>query len=777
MISRRTLLMSASLAALVGAAPAFAVQEPRGFAEPFPLSAVRLKPSIFLDAVNANRAYLMALEPGRLLHNFHVSAGLSPKGELYGGWEARGIAGHTLGHYLSACSLLHAQTGDEEARARVHAIVAELALCQVAHGDGYVGGTTVERGGAIVDGKIVFEEIRRGDIRSNGFDLNGGWVPLYTWHKVHQGLLDAHAHCGDAQALTVATGLSDYLIGVFAGLDDAQMQRILAAEHGGLNETYAEMFARTGDARYLAMAERIRHRAVLDPITEERDQLAGLHANTQIPKIVGLARLHEVTGEPRHATAARFFWNVVTRDHSYVIGGNSEREHFAPPRVVAPLLTDRTCEACNSYNMLRLTRHLWRWRQDSAYFDYFERAHLNHIMAHQNPATGMFVYFMPMTAGARRQYSTPTDSFWCCVGSGMESHAKHGESIFARQGDTLFVNLFIPAYLDWRERGARFELDTVYPNSEEIHLRVTEAGQRRRFAVAMRLPAWCAAPRLTLNGREAAFERRDGYAIVRRVWRDGDTLTLTLPMTLRVEPAPDDPRMLAFLSGPVVLAADLGHAAEPLAGPAPALVSEDPAASVTSDSIAGAHVYRVAAAQPAPLTLRPFYLQYDRRTAVYLRHFTDEQWRDEEVAFRTAEQRRAAIEARTIDVIHLGEMQPERDHNYRANQAELISYGGVAGRQAWWGVGNYIEFDLAVRPGPMVLQVRYWGEDTGKDFDIKIDGAVLTRERRADEPVREFITRDYPLPAAMTRGKARVTVRFETRGSDAPVYQARMLTP
>jgi DUF1680 family protein len=770
-ISRRTLLASAAGAAALRPARAHAKDASR--AEPLALASVRLKPSIFLDAVNANRAQVFSLSPDRLLHNFRKGAGLEPRGELYGGWEARGIAGHTLGHYLSACALLYAQTGDEEARARVRYVVGELAACQQARGDGYVGGTTVERGGAIVDGKIVYEEVRRGLIESNGFGLNGGWVPLYAWHKVHAGLLDAHRLCADAEPLQIARAMGDHLLGVFAALDDNQVQRVLACEHGGINETFAELHARTGDARYLGLARRLYHRAVLDPLADGRDELRGLHANTQIPKVIGLARLYELTGEAGYGRAAQFFWNAVTRHHSYVIGGNSEREHFSAPGAGASLLTDRTCEACNTYNMLRLTRHLWAWHQTSAYFDYFERAHLNHIMAHQHPRTGMKAYFMPMTIGGRRQYSTPDDSFWCCLGSGMESHAKHGESIFWRTRDTLFVNLFIPATLDWRERGAALDLETAFPHGETVALTVTEAGRDGRFAIALRLPAWCAAPELSLNGRALAFERRDGYALVRRRWRDGDRLELALPMDPRIEPTSGDPRAFAFLSGPIVLAADLGEAARPLATPRPALFASDAAPQLERIE-GGSHVYRLRAHSGA-LTLRPYFEQYDRRTAPYLAQLTEAEWAERKAAFAAGEEARAALDARTVDRIELGEAASETAHAYRANHDDLFSYEGVAGRQAPWGVGNYFEFELAIEPGPLSLHALYWGEEINKDFEIRIDGATLVRERRPGPAVRSFVAQEYTLPRALTRGKSRIAVRFETRGTDALVYGVRVL--
>lgn len=780
-LSRRSLLASAGIAALAG--PLLARPRPllaraairsQGRAiRPLPQGTVRLKPSIFANALEANRKYLLSLEPDRLLHNFRSSAGLAPKGAQYGGWESLGIAGHTLGHYLSACALMHAQTGDRETRERLRYIVAELAACQAAHGDGYIGGTTVERDGKTVDGKIVFEEIRRGTIRTSGFDINGGWVPLYTWHKVQAGLIAAEQLGGIEAARPVLVGMSDYLATILEGLDEDRMQALLAAEHGGLNESYAEAYALTGNPRYLRIAERIRHRAVLDPLSEGRDILAGLHANTQIPKLIGLARLHEITGDGRFGETARFFHRTVTDHHSYVIGGNSEREHFGAPDAVAGRLTDRTCEACNSYNMLRLTRHIYGWDGDPRHFDYYERTQLNHIMAHQHPETGMFVYFMPLGSGAKRLYSTPEDSFWCCVGSGMESHSKHGDSIYWEDGETLFVNLYIPSRLDWDEAGMQLDLETGYPLSDEISLVVTRAPSRP-LPIALRVPGWCSDPALTVNGAAIPAATNGGYIRLAHDWRDGDRIALTLPMRLRIETAPDDPRLVAFLSGPLVLAADLGPADQRWDAPPPVLVAED--AGATLRPAGGAdHAYEAVAARPEPLRIKPFFNLYERRTAVYFPQFTEAQWQMEEASFLARQREKAAIEARTVDVVYLGEMQPERDHQFAANHSDRIAYGGRSGRQVWWGEGNYLEFQLAVRPGPMVLRALYWGEDRDKNFDVIVDGERIANERRAGEPVGDFVAVDYPIPPALTRGKNRIAVRFETHGSDAPVYEVRTM--
>jgi DUF1680 family protein len=366
-ISRRRLVAGAALAAPSARAGAAATV---AAVEPFPMEAVRLKASAFRTALDANRRYLLRLDPDRLLHNYRTQAGLLPKGAVYGGWEDDTIAGHTLGHYLSALSLMHAQAGDAECARRVRYIVGELALCQAQAPDGFIAGFTRRRGAAIESGKLVFEEIKRGQIHSTGFDLNGGWSPLYNWHKLMAGLLDADRYCGERRAIAVAEGLGGYIEGVFASLDDAQTQTVLACEYGGLNESFAELYARTGRRRWLALSKRLYDRKVLDPLSQGQDDLANLHANTQIPKLIGLARLYELTGDPRYAKASQTFWTAVTHRYSYVIGGNADREYFQAPNTISKHITEQTCESCNSYNMLKLTRRLYAQDPKASYFDY-----------------------------------------------------------------------------------------------------------------------------------------------------------------------------------------------------------------------------------------------------------------------------------------------------------------------------------------------------------------------------------------------------------------------
>lgn len=782
MATRRDLMLSA--AALAGAAwPLAALAQTRAAlptkAKPLPLSSVRLLPSPYATAVEVNRAYLLQLNPDRLLHNFMVFAGLPAKGEVYGGWEGDTIAGHTLGHYLSALVVMYEQTGDAECRRRADYVVSELARAQAKRGTGYVGALQRKRkDGTIVDGEEIFAEVMKGDIRSGGFDLNGSWSPLYTVHKVFAGLLDVHRGWNNRQALEVAIGLAGYFERVFAALDDAQMQTLLACEYGGLNESYAELYARTGDKRWLAVAERIYDRKVLDPLVAQHDELANFHANTQVPKLIGLARLYELTGKPRDADAARFFWRTVTQRHSYVIGGNADREYFSAPDTIAAHISEQTCEHCNTYNMLKLTRQLYGWKPDGALFDYYERAHLNHVMAAQNPKTGGFTYMTPLLTGSAREFSNPADDpFWCCVGTGMESHAKHGESIFWEGDGVLLVNLYIPAEAQWAVRGAGLKLETRYPFEPESRLTLTRLAKPGRFAVALRVPAWAGeGAKVSVNGRPFAPRLAGGYALVERAWKAGDVVAISLPLALRLEPTPGDAGAVAVLRGPMVLVADLGSTSEPWKGVDPAMVGEhlldrfEPVAPEKAVYVARGVM------RPTDLTFTPFYSQYERRSAVYFRRFTEDAWKTEEAAFLAEQARLKDISARSVDVMHLGEMQPERDHNLTSEISYPVAYRNRNGRDA--RSGGFFEFDLKVRPGPLILQATYWGEERKRRFDILVDGVkVATQQLEADHPGK-FFDVEYPLPEALTQGKTKIRVRFAPpeRSTAGPVFGVRLFT-
>ncbi|WP_245613350.1 glycoside hydrolase family 127 protein [Sphingomonas parapaucimobilis] len=757
----------------VGAAPSILPAK----AEPLPLSAVRLRPSVYATAVETNRRYLYRLSPDRLLHNFRKYAGLEPKAPIYGGWESDTIAGHTLGHYMSALVLTWQQTGDTEMRRRADYIVAELAEAQAKRGTGYVGALGRKRAdGTVVDGEEIFPEIMAGKIKSGGFDLNGSWSPLYTVHKLFAGLLDIHGGWGNAQALDVAVKLGGYFARVFAALDDAQMQTVLGCEYGGLNESYAELYQRTNDRQWLALAERIYDRKVLDPLVAGEDKLANFHANTQVPKLIGLARIHEITGKPEPARGASFFWETVTGHHSYVIGGNADREYFSEPDTIARHITDQTCEHCNTYNMMKLTRHLYGWQPDGRYFDYYERAHLNHAMAAQHPQNGGFTYMTPLMSGVVREFSSDKDdAFWCCVGSGMEAHAKHGESIFWQGGDTFFVNLYIPAEARWEKRGATVTLDTAYPMDGQATLSFTRLDRAGRFPLALRVPGWAnGQAQVEVNGQAVTPRFERGYAVVDRRWKAGDKVSIRLPLDLRVETTPGDDTVVAVVRGPMVMAADLGGREDKWDSPDPVLVGANPLAGFTASDPAMARYKTAGVFRPADLSFVPFYSQYDRRSAVYFKRFTEAGWKAQEAAFLADQAKARDIAARSVDVMHLGEMQPERDHGLTSDISYPVSYRGKQGRDA--RSGGYIEFTMAVRPGAMILQGTYWGEERARDFDILVDNVKVATQHLENDKPGAFFDVEYPLPAALTAGKKSVRVRIvpHDRSTAGPIFGMRL---
>ena len=608
-------------------------------ARPFALGDVRLLDSPFKAAMERNAAYLLSIEPDRLLHNARKFAGLTPKAEAYGGWEYFGIAGHTLGHYLTALAQQYAATGDERFRKRIDYIVSEMALCQAAYGDGYIGALPPLE-------LVTLRNFKRGIVEPRDAETfqGGAWVPWYTEHKVLNGLKDAWILGENAQARDVALRLADWVDAVTKGLTRDQLQAMLQVEQGGMVDVLVELYALTGNPRYLETSRRFQHRAVLDPLLARQDDLVGKHANTQIPKIIGEARTYEVTGDPGARRIADYFWDLVVHHYSYVIGGDSEDEHFTPEQSMSKTLRGDTAETCNTYNMLKLTEHVFGWDPRAQVADFYERALYNHILASQDPHMGMFTYFMSLKPGLFKTYSTPFNSFWCCVGTGMENHTKYGEAVYFHGADNLYVNLFIPSVLEWKEKGLVLEQRTDYPRSGRTALTVVSEPSGR-FTMRVRCPGWAAGPVVfELNGAPLKVAGTPGsYASITHAWRKGDRLGVTIPMAVRAEAMPDDPAKVAFLYGPAVLAADLGPPPElptvPYAGDQTANLKQAPVAvpilvrgdapieaSVVRSPAQGLEFRTVGIGRPADVTLRPFWeISYDCYT-VYWDEMTDAQW-------------------------------------------------------------------------------------------------------------------------------------------------------
>ena len=728
-------------------------------AHDFNLADVRLLNGPFKKAMDLDGNYLLHLNPDRLLSWFRKEAGLEPKGEVYGGWETMGVAGHSLGHYLSACAMMYASTGDARFRDRVNYIVAELELCQKAQGDGYVA--------AIPNGRKIFKEIAAGDVRSQGFDLNGAWVPWYTLHKLFAGLLDAQSYCGNEKALLIAVKLADWADATTTNLTDEQFQRMLACEHGGMNESLAELYARTGNEKNLKLSRRFYHRAVLDPLARSEDRLQGLHANTQIPKLIGLARLYELTADEADKTAAEFFWDRVVHHHSYVIGGNSEREHFGKPDKLNDRLGPETCETCNTYNMLKLTRHLFTWHPSAEYADYYEQALYNHILGTQDPKDGMFCYFSPLKPGERKKYSTPHDSFWCCVGTGMENHSKYGEGIYFHDDTGLWVNLFIASELRWKEKGLVLRQETLYPEADTT--KMTFACRKPvTLSLRVRYPGWATKGiQIKINGRPQQTRARPGnFVELRRRWKSGDNVEVKIPMALRLETIPDNPHRVAVLYGPTVLAGELGPEDDPAAKDltyVPVMVTAGRSLTERIKAVAGRKVVfrTVGVARPRDVTLYPFYRMHHKRYSVYWEVFTPRQWAERKADYRAELERLRQLEAMTTDFAQPGEMQPERDHNM---QGEQTTTGEAMGRR-WRHAANggWFSFDLKVLPDkPISLVCTYWGNDAGaRTFSILVDGVTIASQSLENNKPGEFFDVSYAIPEELTRGKEKITVRFQ----------------
>lgn len=729
-------------------------------ATPFELGDVRLLDGPFKDGQDIAVKYLLSLEPDRFLANFRKEAGLPPKAVHYGGWESQGVSGHAGGHYLSACAQAWAATGDPRFRDRVAYMVSELAACQKTSHDGYVS--------AIPQGRRIYSEVAAGNIRSAGFDLNGGWVPNYTQHKVFAGLRDAYRLCGNAEALQVVRGLGTFFDVTLLKLNEEQMQRILACEHGGMNEIFADLYADTGEPRWLNLSRRFHHKAILDPLARREDILPGKHANTQIPKLIGLAARYEVAGAPADRAAADFFWDCVVRHHTYVTGGHCDREHFGPPDKLNDRLSPLTTETCNVYNMLKLSQHVFGWNPDAAVAEFSERALLNHIRATQHP-DGRVIYNLSLKPGHHKEYQTPYNSFTCCVGTGFENHVRYGGDIYFHDATGLWVNLFIASELRWKSRGIVLRQETRWPDAQQSVFTVS-CDAPTEFELRLRHPAWALDGfEIRVNGQPAAPGSKPGsYAIVKRLWHKGDRVEVALPQSLRTESMPDNPKRIAVFYGPVLLAADLGPVNDPQAGKpfyVPVILADGKPVTdwVKPVSLALQTFKTDGAGKPRDVSLVPFHRLHDRRYTVYLDLFSQEDWARRETALRAEQEREKLLAERTMDVLHIGEMQPERDHNLKG---EKTSAGEAQGRKWRHAIdGGWFAFDMKVDSAkPNELLCTYWGGETGqRAFDLFVDGAQIASQTLLTNKPGQFFDASYPIPAALTQGKDKVTVKLQAR--------------
>jgi DUF1680 family protein len=731
----------------------------------FPLPEVRLLDGPFKHAMELDQAYLLALDVDRLLHNFRVNAGLPSSAQLLGGWEEPKceLRGHFVGHFLSACALMYAGTGNPAFREKGNLVVAGLAECQAKLGSGYLSAypeSFIDR----VEKRIPV------------------WAPYYTLHKIFAGLEDMYVYCDNAQALDVCKKFADWVIDRNSRLTDEQMQAMLQTEQGGMNEALANLYALTGEEKYLKISLRFNHHAVVDPAVRGEDKLTGLHANTQIPKFIGTARQYELTGDTTLKAASLFFWNTVVKERSYVIGGHSDGEGFSPKETLSKAFGPNTTETCNTYNMLKLTRHLFCWDPQAEYADYYERALFNHILASQNPQTGMMCYYVPLRSGSRRNYNGPNDSFWCCTGTGVENHAKYGDSIYFHTDRDLYVNLFIASELNWADHGLKLRQETRFPDQASTRL-VFDCSSPLPLTLQVRHPFWATNGfDLLVNGeKQAETGQPCGFAVVTRTWKTGDIVELSMPFSLRTEGFRDNPDRFAFLFGPLVLCAPVDpHKPFPaiVAAPGELLASLKPVPGKPNTFHGSPAVFRIPDdSSGAGVTLAPFYQAFDENYETYWDRFTPAQWTVKEAEYRQELAKQKELEARTVDYVNPGEEQNERDHNFQDENSDTREFNDRTFRFA--NTNGWFSWELKVQPDqPQLLSVGFGGGRGGATLELFVDGMKLATEHLAGFNRQAGPNaKTYPLSPELLKGKEKVTVKFQAP-SDArggSVYSVRIL--
>lgn len=759
----------------------------------FPLETVRLSESVFSKAMTADHKYLMALEPDRLLAPYLKEAGLKPKANNYPNWENTGLDGHIGGHYISALSLMYASTGNMAIQQRIDYMISELERCQNTSPDGYISG--------IPDGKKIWKEIKQGNIRASGFGLNDRWVPLYNIHKLYSGLRDAYWYARNEKAKTMLIRLTDWMANEVSGLSDEQIQDMLRSEHGGLNEVFADVYEITHDEKYLKLAHRFSHQAILTPFLSGEDKLTGLHANTQIPKVIGYKRIADLENNKSWSNAADFFWHNVTEKRSSVIGGNSVSEHFNPVSDFSSMIKSiEGPETCNTYNMLKLTKELYRTLPASYYIDYYEKALYNHILSTGNHDQGGFVYFTPMRPGHYRVYSQPQTSFWCCVGSGMENHAKYGEMIYARSDKDLYVNLFIPSTLTWKEQKVVLRQINNFPEVPETTL-IFDAVGKSEFDVKLRCPEWTTPSevKILINGKQEKAQRgSDGYFTLTKKWKKGDIVKMILPMHLSAEQLPDHSNYYAFKYGPVVLAATYGtenqqglladdsrggHIAH-----GPQIPLNEIPVILGNPSEVVSHVtplnnkplnFAITGLYPSEkfgkgLDLVPFYSIQAERYILYWPQ-ADKNGIENILKQRAKEEAETRkLDVITADKIQLGEQQPESDHFIESKDSGT---GYMEDRHFRDAKGWFSYRMKNNAKNASYLYVLYFDANTSRTLNIEINGKNIIAQNLEGKSgtLPQYLV--VPIPDS-EKNKETLTVKFlaEEKLMTTKVIELRLLT-
>lgn len=751
-------------------------------ARPIPLSSVRVTGGPLKHAQDLNAEYLLKLEPDRMMAYYRKRAGLEPKAQGYPGWDGDGknLTGHIAGHYLSGVSLMFAATRDRRFKERADYIVKEMKEVQDKNGDGYLG--------AVEGLREKFAEVSKGNIKSTFFDLNGLWSPWYTLHKTYAGLRDAYRFTGNRTALELEIKFAAWAETIMLKLNPEQTQQMLNTEFGGMNEVLADLYADTGDKRWLSLSRRFDHYAFLDPLKRREDKLAGQHGNTQVPKMLGVLMQYIYTGEKSDGVAAEFFWDAVVNDHTYATGGHGKDEYFGPPDQLAERVDGRTNETCNVYNMLKMTRRLFAIHPDIKYAEFEEKALFNHILASIDPEDGRTCYMVPVGRGVRHEYQDMFRSFTCCVGSGMESHGLHGDGIYYESGDRLWVNMYVPSTATWKATGATVSMDTTFPEGDAATVKFT-LQKPKSFTLSLRRPSWAGNGfEVKVNSKSVTSVSGPGsYVEIKRTWKTGDTVALVLPKTLRIEGLPDNKNRAALMWGPLVLAGDLGPERRGGPGdPAPSLVTAEKSVGEWLQPLPDRlGVFRSVAVGRSPdgqaneVDFVPFYRLHRRTYAVYWDLYDAEAWARKSEELAAEKVKRQKLEAATMAFVQSGDSEKEKGFNQQGEETAPDRVLGRAGRRS----RKWFSFDLPVESAkPMALVLTFNPEERAKrSFEILVDGQRIGEGMIERYPpgsaTGQFYDRDYKIPAELVKDKKKVTVRFQASGGNetATIFGVRMV--
>lgn len=734
---------------------------------PFSLHEVRLTDGPFKHAQELDEKWLQEIEPDRLLSGYRLEAGLTPKAAKYGGWESTGLSGHSLGHFLSALSLMYASTGNQFYKERIEYICHELAECQKANGNGFTAG--------FPDAKRIMQQISNGEIRSKGFDINGAWVPYYNLHKLFAGLIDASDLSGSAEPKKVLIALAEWFYQLHNKLSDEQIQQILLCEQGGINESLAHIYRITGDKKYLDLSFRFNHQAILDPLAEGKDELSGKHANTQIPKVVGTAEQYLLSQNEQSLNTAQYFFEEVTHQHTYCIGGNCSAEYFGEPGKLDDRITDRTCETCNSYNMLKLDKLLFMLNPSVSLADYYETTLFNHIYASQNNETGMVLYFSPLATGSKKEsnkaFSSKFDSFWCCVGSGWENHAKYGECIYFKTPENnLIINQFIGSDLNWSERSLTVSQITRFPDEGKTSF-LLKMNRPQQFAVHLRLPGWVKSDyQVSINGKIEKINIKPGnYIVINRKWKDGDRIDYLLPMPFSSISIPGNEKVKALRYGPIILSANLNE------GEPAALVSDGPIEKkIIQESIHPLRFKVPKVDSENYYELIPYYENMGN-LAVYFDTFNSEEWKASKDSYLLKLDKDKYRNQNTIDQISIGEMQPERDHQFDSYKCTVGERLNRKIRET--EVNGWMEFTMNVDPNHKnIISALFYGNNGSRTYDVFVNGKFLTTDIIHWMGDR-FIEKSYEIPTDLTKDKNQIKLRISAKGDGMvpPVTEVRIM--